>query len=99
MSVRLSDQQHQKLLDMIRQLQKCRSIKEFPTLVNALVANTVGCDSVSYNEIYLGMDRIIARLDPAPPTLPAVMEKWKLARWRRIQVGTLSPIESDSHPL
>ena len=37
----------------------------------------MGCDSVSYNEIYPGMNRVVSRLDPPPPQITEAIVKWQ----------------------
>jgi DNA-binding CsgD family transcriptional regulator/PAS domain-containing protein len=77
MSGRLSDRQHRQLLDAIQQLQSCRSIEQYPATVNAIFGRLIGCDSVSYNDVYPGIDRIVFRLDPEPPNMAEIVEQWR----------------------
>jgi DNA-binding CsgD family transcriptional regulator/PAS domain-containing protein len=77
MSGRLSHRQHRRLLEAIQHLQRCRSLDAFPAVVNGLFRELIGCDSVSYNDVYPDMNRTVFRLDPPPPRLDEFAEKWK----------------------
>ena len=74
---RLSHHQYDNLLKAIGQLHACRSLADFPALVNSVFPRLVAVDSVSYNEVYPAIDRTVAQMFPEPEGMDTLMASWK----------------------
>lgn len=77
MSSRLSHHQHEQLLKAIEEMHACRDLEQFPATINRLFLRLIGCDSVSYNEVYPAMDRAVALMEPEPEDFDASLQKWR----------------------
>lgn len=75
--IRLSHQQHERLLSAIGQLHDCRLLGDFPALMNAVFSRLVDADSISYNEVYPAIDRTVTQLFPEPSGIEDFLVVWK----------------------